>query len=450
MPSRYSLLTIFSLCAPFVQVALAAPSADIEGFLEGSRLSLNLRNFYAVQRTSGTTLLSVKKPWGAETTRDRTTWVQAAMLNYSSGYTLGKIGFGLDASMFSAVTLERGHGAIANGADRVLVDSDGDAIPTWSRLAVADVKFKASKTEIKVGRMMVDNPMLRPKDNRALPSSFQGTAISSNEWDWLKIQAGSFDKAILRTGSRSEDLASYYGNRAIKGDRLNYLGATARVYPNLDVSLFGSRFENMWDQGYLGITHKLVSNEGYSLKTAFSYYHTQDQGEMRLGYIKNDAYSLAVTGSHAGHSLTLAWQQVMGDEYFDYVFESTSNYLANALFSDYNGPNEKSWQLRYDLDFAVFGVPGLALTLWHAKGWDIDGTHYNGDRNGHATGYNVRGLDGATHDENGLLLSYVVQSGPLQAWNFKTIVYNHRGSPGQIDGSYDEFRLVTTIPIKIF
>lgn len=258
MASRYSIIVLLGLCTPAFELALAAPNADTESFIEGSSLSLNLRNFYATQRTSGTTRLSIKKPWGVETTRDRTTWVQAAMLNYVSGYTPGPVGFGLDASLFSAVTLERGHGAIANGADRVLVDSDGDAVPTWSRLAVADMKFKASKTELKVGRMMVDTPMLRPKDNRALPSSFQGAAITSNEWDWLKVQAGSFDKAILRTGSRSEDLASFYGNRSITGDRLNYLGATAQLSPNFEVRAFGSRFENMWDQGYLGVTHKLA------------------------------------------------------------------------------------------------------------------------------------------------------------------------------------------------
>lgn len=139
-----------------------------------------------------------------------------------------------------------------------------------------------------------------------------------------------------------------------------------------------------------------------------------------------------------------------GHEYFDYVWESTGNYMANSLYSDYNGPNEKSWQLRYDLDLASFGVPGLTTSLWHAKGWDIDGTHYSGDRNGRNTGYNVRGLDNAKHDENGLMVAYVVQSGALKNAVFRTIVYNHRATGGQIDGSYDEFRLVANLPLRIF
>ncbi|MBF4211879.1 outer membrane porin, OprD family, partial [Pseudomonas donghuensis] len=92
-------------------------------------------------------------------------------------YTQGPIGFGLDASLFSAINLERGHGRVANGGDRVLVDSDGDAVPTWSRLGVGDLRLRFSSTEIKAGRQLTDNPILRYKDNRALPSSFQGVSL---------------------------------------------------------------------------------------------------------------------------------------------------------------------------------------------------------------------------------------------------------------------------------
>ena len=141
---------------------------------------------------------------------------------------------------------------------------------------------------------------------------------------------------------------------------------------------------------------------------------------------------------------------MFGNEYFDYVWESTGNYMANSLYSDYNGPNEKSWQLRYDFDLASYGVPGLTASLWHAKGWGIDGTHYSGDRDGRNTGYNVRGLDGAKHNENGLMLAYVVQSGTLKNTALRSIVYNHRASGGQIDGSYDEFRLVANVPLSLF
>ena len=424
--------------------------ASDPGFIEGSSLDLNLRHYYSNQHTQRSTYLSIKKPGGIQPTRVRETWVQTAMLKYSSGYTQGVIGVGVDVGVFSAVNLQRGHGKVANGGDRVLVDSDGDAIPTWSRLGVGDVRFRLSNTELKAGRLMTENPILRYKDNRALPSSCQGVGLYSNELDWLSVQGGSFDRAIPRTGTGAERLTTTFGNRAYSGARISYLGATLKPGYGLEASLYGSRFEDMWDQYYLGLTHRVGDKNAVALKTALHYYRTQDSGQQRLGYIDNDAASLAVTANHQAHSLTLAWQQVFGNEYFDYVWESTGNYMANSLYSDYNGPNEKSWQLRYDLDLAAYGVPGLTASLWHAKGWGIDGTHYEGDRNGHNTGYNVRGLDNAKHNENGLMLAYVVQSGKLKNTVLRTIVYNHRASGGQIDGSYDEFRIVGNFPINLF
>ncbi|WP_371924360.1 MULTISPECIES: OprD family outer membrane porin [unclassified Pseudomonas] len=438
--------------SPLIVTADETPStqAQAPGFVDGSHLGLNLRHYYANQHTRRSTYLGIKKEDGLERTRIRETWVQTAMLNYSSGYTQGAVGFGLDASLFSAINLERGHGRVANGGDRVLVDSDGDALPTWSRLGVGDLRLRFSSTEIKAGRLLTDNPILRYKDNRALPSSFQGVGLFSNELDWLSLQAGSFERAIPRTGTGSEKLTTTFGNRAYSGSRISYLGGMAKTPYGLDVSLYTSRFEDMWQQTYLGLTQLIGDRREIALKTALNYYHTEDQGEQRLGYIDNDAFSLAFTASHRAHSLTLAWQQVFGDEYFDYVWESTGNYMANSLYSDYNGPNEKSWQLRYDLDLASLGVPGLTTSLWHAKGWDIDGTHYSGDRNGRNTGYNVRGLDNAKHDENGLMVAYVVQSGALKNAVIRTIVYNHRATGGQIDGSYDEVRLVANLPMWIF
>jgi hypothetical protein len=452
MDFRVLLMAGVAVGSPLLTIAGEAVTRQEEapGFIDGSHLGLNLRHYYANQHTRRSTYLGIKKAAGLERTRIRETWVQTAMLNYSSGYTQGPIGFGLDASLFSAVNLERGHGRVANGGDRVLVDSAGDAVPTWSRLGVGDLRLRFSKTEIKAGRLLTDNPILRYKDNRALPSSFQGVGLFINEADWLSLQAGRFDRAIPRTGTGSEKLTTTFGNRAYSGSRISYLGGMAKTSYGLDVSLYASRFEDMWQQTYLGVTQLIGDRRQIALKTALNYYHTEDQGRQRLGYIDNDAFSLAFTASHLAHSLTLAWQQVYSDEYFDYVWESTGNYMANSLYSDYNGPNEKSWQLRYDLDLASLGVPGLTTSLWHAKGWDIDGTRYSGDRNGRNTGYNVRGLDNAKHDENGLMVAYVVQSGSLKNAVFRTIVYNHRATGGQIDGSYDEVRLVANLPVWPF
>jgi len=428
----------------------ALSSAQAAGFIEDSHASVKLRNFYSRQTTHRTTALVIQKPSGNQLTDERTTWIQAAMLEVRSGYTQGFFGLGVDASLFAATPLERGHGAIANGGDRTLVNHNGDAVSEWSRLAVADIRLRASHTELKVGRMMVENPMLRVKDNRSLPSSFEGAGVLSTDLGGITLQAGMFDRVIPRTGTGAEKLVSTYGSRAVSGDNLSYLGATLDPWHGLQASVYYSRFEDVWSRYYLGLTHRAGSVETLAFKQVFTLYHTDDQGRRELGYIDNTFASLASTLSHGAHSFTLAYQQVFGDEYFDFPWETSANYAANSAYSDFNGPNEKSVQVRYDIDAAGYGIPGLTAGLWYIRGWGIDGTHYRGDREGANAGYNVRGLDGAKHRELGLTAGYVLQSGRMKGSSLRTIVFHHRATPGQVDGSYDELRLVTTVPFEVF
>ena len=162
-----------------------------------------------------------------------------------------------------------------------------------------------------------------------------------------------------------------------------------------------------------------------------------------MGEIDNDTYSLSLGLTHQAHTLTFSYQAVNGNEYFDYLHETNGIYLANSLLSDFNGPNEKSFQIAYGINMAEYGVPGLKFNVYRARGWGIDGTHYTG------TAYDVRGLDDENHYETGVGASYAVQSGPLKATAIRATYTEHRSSRNQLDGSINEFRLVTTIPFNI-
>ncbi|MEN0107911.1 MAG: OprD family outer membrane porin, partial [Pseudomonas sp.] len=117
---------------------------------------------------------------------------------------------------------------------------------------------------------------------------------------------------------------------------------------------------------------------------------------------------------------------------------------------DHNGPNEKSVQLRYDLDWSYFGIPGLSTGTWYAKGWGIDGTGYDGDRNGAYGNYDeVRVMDDERHHEFALRGAYKVQSGTLKNSSFKLSYITHLASKNQADGSLTEVRLVSTFPFDL-
>ncbi|ENG6047095.1 OprD family outer membrane porin, partial [Pseudomonas aeruginosa] len=332
-----------------------------------------------------------------------------------------------------------------------LANSDGEAIGEWSKLGVANIRLRASNTEFKAGRFLVNTPVFSYIDNRALPSSFTGFAVTSEELDNLSLQAGSFRKVSPRTGSGDEDMTTEYGTRQVKGDRLNYLGGNYKPLDGLEISLYGSHFQDVWNQYYLGVTHDIGDLEnGIALRTAFNGYHTGDTGAREAGYIDNDTWSLAFTLGHRAHALTLAYQQVDGNEYFDYVHETSAIFLANSMLADYNSPNEKSAQIRYETDWSYYGVPGLSTGVWYVKGWDIDGTHYDGDRNGAYGNYaEVRAQDGEKHHELGLMAAYKVQNGPIKDSTFKLTYMMHKASQNQVDGSVNELRLVSTFPFNL-
>lgn len=424
--------------------------AGATGFIEGQSLTLSTRNFAAREQMKDSFGFTIPKDGGRERTHSRRAWVQGTQLKYSSGYTQGTIGFGLDVAAFNAINLERGKGRIGGGGNRTLADSNGHGVEEWSKLGIANVRLRVSNTELKAGRFQVDTPVFSYFDNRALPSSFTGYAITSEELDNLALQAGSFRRVSPRTGAGDEAFTTEYGTREVKGEHMHYLGGNYKPLESLEIAAYGGRFEDIWDQYYLGITHTLGDRENLSLRTALNGYRTRDTGSRKAGYIDNDAWSLAFTLAHQAHALTLAWQQIDGDEYFDYVHETAAIYLANSLLSDYNGPNEKSAQIRYETDWSYFGVPGLSTTAWYAKGWDIDGTHYDGDRNGAYGNYvEVRGMDGERHHEYGLMAAYKVQSGAIKDSTFKVTYMSHKASKQQIDGSVNELRVVSTFPFDL-
>ncbi|MFL4027100.1 OprD family outer membrane porin [Pseudomonas aeruginosa] len=346
--------------------------AGASGLFEGQSLTLTTRNFYSRENMKDSFTFRIPKAGGgSQRIHQRNAWVQGTVLKYSSGYTQGSIGFGFDVAAFNEIALERGKGRIGGGGNRTLANSDGEAIGEWSKLGVANIRLRASNTEFKAGRFLVNTPVFSYIDNRALPSSFTGFAVTSEELDNLSLQAGSFRKVSPRTGSGDEDMTTEYGTRQVKGDRLNYLGGNYKPLDGLEISLYGSHFQDVWNQYYLGVTHDIGDLEnGIALRTAFNGYHTGDTGAREAGYIDNDTWSLAFTLGHRAHALTLAYQQVDGNEYFDYVHETSAIFLANSMLADYNSPNEKSAQIRYETDWSYYGVPGLSTGVWYVKGWD--------------------------------------------------------------------------------
>ncbi|MBH3410211.1 OprD family porin [Pseudomonas putida] len=414
------------------------------GFIDGQSLSGSTRNWYAHERATRAPLWKYYKGDGTRhDTHSRDNWVQGTILNYSSGFTQGTVGFAVEAAGYNAIALQQGRAAIAGPNNRTLTHSDGDPVGQWSKMGLANVKARVSNTTLTVGRQSVDTPMIAYIGNRALPSSFQGAFLHSAEFDNLSLDLGTFDRVSPRTEQSLSKFRSEYGATGVETDRASTAGVNYQPFKSLTTSLYATKVDDFWNQYYFGASHVLGDNAVLALTTGLNYYKTVDEGSKKMGEIDNATYSLSFGLTHQAHTLTASWQQVNGNEYFDYLHETNGIYLANSLLSDFNGPNEKSLQISYVLNMAPYGVPGLKFNLYNARGWGIDGTHYRG------TAYDVNGLDGETHYEWGIGTSYAVQSGPFKDTSIRATYTAHRASKAQADGSLDEFRLVTTIPFNI-
>ena len=427
-----------------VTVKTTSAQSEATGFVEGQSVSGSTRNWYSNElRRRGNTFSYTRDGVEHRDSR-RTNWVQGTILNYTSGFTQGTVGFSTEVAAYNAIALLGDHDDIMGGSNRTLAHSDGDAVDQWSKLGLANVKARVSNTTLTAGRQNFSSPMVDVIGNRALPSSFQGVSLHSEELENLAFDVATFDRNSPRTEQSLNKFRSEYGSSSAEADHVNTAGITYQPFASLTTSLWGTQAEDLWNQYYFGASHVLGDSSVLSLTTGLNYYRTVDSGKSKLGDIDNNTYSLSFGLTHQAHSLTFSYQEVDGNEYFDYLHETNGIYLANSLLSDFNGPNEKSFQIAYGLNMAEYGVPGLKFNIYQARGWGIDGTHYN------STGYtDVRAMDGEHHYEYGIGASYAVQSGPLKATAVRATYTTHRASENQADGNINEFRLVTTIPFNI-
>ena len=421
----------------------ASSQSEASGFIEGQSLSGTTRNWYANELKRNKGRFTYNDHGVEKTTPRRINWVQGTILDYSSGFTQGTVGFSTEVAAYNAIALDRDVNDIAGKNNRTLTHSDGDAVGQWSKLGLANVKARISNTTLVVGRQNFSSPTIDVIGNRALPSSFQGVALHSEEFNNLSFDAGSIDRVSPRTEQGLKKFRSEYGATGVETDRASVAGLNYQPFQSLKTSLYATHVEDFWNQYYFGAVHDLGDNAVLGLNTNFNYYKTLDTGSKAMGEINNDTFSLAFGLTHQAHTVTLSYQQVIGDEYFDYLHETNGIYLANSLLSDFNGPNEKSVQLAYSINMAQYGIPGLKFNAYHARGFDIDGTKYKG------TAYDVKNMNGEDHSEYSIGTSYAIQSGPLKATAIRATYTTHRASRFQADGNINEFRLVTTIPFNI-
>ncbi|TES14099.1 OprD family porin [Pseudomonas aeruginosa] len=416
--------------------AFVSDQAEAKGFIEDSNLNLLLRNYYFNRD-------------GKEGRGDRVDWTQGFLTTYESGFTQGTVGFGVDA--FGYLGLKLDGTSDKTGTGNLPVMNDGKPRDDYSRAGGA-VKVRISKTMLKWGEMQPTAPVFAAGGSRLFPQTATGFQLQSSEFEGLDLEAGHFTegKEPTTVKSRGELYATYAGQTAKSAD---FAGGRYAITDNLSASLYGAELKDIYRQYYLNTNYTIPLASDQSLGFDFNIYRTTDEGKSKAGDISNTTWSLAGAYTLDAHTFTLAYQQVHGDEPFDYIgfggngsgAGGDSIFLANSVqYSDFNGPGEKSWQARYDLNLASYGVPGLTFMLRYINGKDIDGTKVDSS----SSYAGLYGEDGKHHETN-LEAKYVVQSGPAKDLSFRIRQAWHRANADQGEGDQNEFRLIVDYPLSI-
>ncbi|WP_445009222.1 OprD family outer membrane porin [Pseudomonas tohonis] len=302
----------------------------------------------------------------------RQEWGQSVQLHYHSGFTPGLIGLGVDAFAMAAFKLDSGGGRTGTGT--LAVDGQGHPRDSHGKAGGA-FKLKIADAQLKYGNFSTQAPVLAADNSRIIPGMAHGLHLQG-DWAGLKLEAARLTALSGPTESKSRGaISTVYGRPERHGIDIHgasYLGASHRGGP-WSLSYYLAQLEDVWTQHYLHLGHERALGAG-TLSNSFDLYRTRDSGDSLFGPIDNLIGSHAIAYRQGPHRLTLAYQRNVSDTPFDYIGfgdgqSSQSIVLANAAaYSDFNGPRERSWQLRYDQRLNWLGLPELNLALRYQRG----------------------------------------------------------------------------------
>ncbi|MGQ7956357.1 OprD family porin [Pseudomonas sp. SP16.1] len=387
------------LCLLSTAIAACLPSlsqAGEGGFIEDTSASLTARNYYFSRDFSD--IVGPNRQSKAEE------WAQGFIFNLKSGYTPGPVGFGVDAIGLLGIKLDSSPDRVNTGL--LPTRESGKAADDYSRLGLA-AKLRVSKTELKVGELQPNLPVLTHSDIRLLPPSYQGINLVSNELAGLILQAGHLNSTSLRNEAGDDQMLAMLGHlpqRAATSDAFNYAGGDyAFNAGRTSVGAWYGQFEDIYDQRFVGLKHSEPVG-AWTLGANLGFYDSSDDGKSLLGAIDNQALFALLSAKHGGHTLYVGYQAMFGDQAFPRVFANVSPLGNEVPTFEFASADERSWQLRYDYDFAAMGVPGLVAGVRYIRGDNVDAQATN------RGGPRYEGKD----FERDLDIGYTLQSGALK------------------------------------
>jgi hypothetical protein len=410
-------------------VALAALGGAVclpsqAAFLEDGKATLELRNFYFNR--------DFRQADASQSKQEE--WAQGFLLRYESGFTEGTIGVGMDALGMLGVKLDSSPERAGSGLlprDKEKVDGAQDE---YGELGLT-AKFKAGASVLKVGTLLPKLPTVLANDSRLQPQTFRGAHLNSTDIAGLTIDAGQLRQVSQRDSSDSEDMGLTTGSAkgivaSASSDRFDFASLAYKWSDQLSSSYNYAKLDRLYDQHFVNLTHLLPLGAGQSLKSDLRFARSDDDGRSN---VDNRALGAMFTYGLGGHAFGLGYQHMSGDTGFAYI-GGTDAFLVNFVqIGDFANAEERSWQARYDYNFAAVGIPGLTFMTRYLSGDNID--------------LGVGKPDGKEWERN-TDIAYVFQDGPLKnlgvKWRNATLRSSHFGN------DLDENRLILSYVLPLW
>lgn len=419
-----------AVAAASTQMAVASQQSESKGFIEDSKLDAHARVLY------------MNRDFRNDTGSDRNSYNEDTGLGlkaiYESGFTQGTVGFGVDAFGLQGIKLDSGRGRNGNG--QFPTDGrSGKAQDNYSQAGGA-VKARLSNTTLKYGEQFVDLPVLSTDDARLLPETATGFLVTSNEIENLELNLGHFT-ALTAMNQTYHDSSNKGLLRSLDlvGGRYNFTNdlSAAYFYSDADLGHKGAD-EARVKKHYTNVNYNLPLANAQNLNFDFNMYNTKFNDKDASKKSNNNVWSLAAAYNFLeAHTLTFAHQRVTGglEGGYDYGYDGGGSvYLANDVqYNGFHQKGEKSFQARYDLDLATYGVPGLSFMTRYVRGSNID----SGTRN-----------DGKNWERD-IEAKYVLQSGAAKDLSFRVRQATYRANDAAGLADNNEVRLIVEYPLSI-
>ncbi|AJO77085.1 OprD family porin [Pseudomonas sp. MRSN 12121] len=420
-PVRFSRLSQTALASA---AALAGFSPISQAaFFEDSSATLETRNMYFNRDfRSGTSAQQSK----------RDEWAQGFMLNLQSGYTNGTVGFGVDALGMLGIKLDSSPDRTGTGL--LPTHDNGRAADEYSKVGLTG-KMKISATELKIGSLIPELPILKPNDGRILPQTFEGGLLTSKEIKNLTFTGGRLEKAKDRDSTDFEDIALNNKNSrfagTVAGKHFDFGGVDYKFTDKITGSYHFAQLAEVYNQHFFGLLASQPMGPG-TFASDLRFAVSDDQGQARGGKIDNRSLNGLVSYALNGHKLSAGYQHMSGDSAFPYV-DGADPYLVNFVqINDFAGAEERSWQARYDYDFGKLGIPGLTFMTRYLSGDNIA----------------LKNGDTGKEWERNTELKYVVQSGTFKDVAVRLRNATYRSNYSARDA--DEVRLLVSYSLALW